>query len=290
MIERGEPPMKLVKIERGGSNAAGLLEGDAVRIVGDWRDGPADTAPFGWSRLSRKEIEGRAGRETVPLAAVKLAVPIDPLAKIFCVGMNYRDHVGEIKQDVATNPTIFTRSLDTLVPHGAPLIRPKVSEQFDFEGEIAVVIGREARHVREDDALAHVGGYTCFMDGSLRDYQKHSLTAGKNFARSGAMGPWIVSADEFGGDRFGVDPLLRTRLNGVEMQSARASQMIFSIPFAIAYISRWMVLRPGDVIATGTPGGVGSRRVPPLWMKAGDRIEVEVEGVGVLSNPVIDEA
>ena len=123
------------------------------------------------------------------------------------------------------------------------------------------------------------------MDGSVRDYQKHSLTAGKNFARSGAMGPWIVTANEF----KSVDPLLQTRLNGATVQSAHASQMIFDIPFVIAYISRWTELRPGDVIATGTPGGVGSRREPPLWMKAGDRVEVEVEGVGVLGNPVIDE-
>ena len=279
--------MKLVKFERGGKNAEGILGGDTVRIVGDWRDGPADAAPFSLSSRSKEEF---TGGEAVALSEVTLAVPIDPLAKIFCVGMNYRDHVGEIKQEVASNPTIFTRSLDTLSPHGAPVIRPRASEHFDFEGEIAIVIGREARHVSPEVALSHVGGYTCFMDGSVRDYQKHSLTAGKNFARSGAMGPWIVTADEFGAIGFaGVDPLLRTRLNGEQVQSAHASQMIFDIPFTIAYISRWMTLRPGDVIATGTPGGVGSRREPPLWMKAGDRIEVEVQGIGVLANPVADE-
>ena len=278
--------MKLVKVERGGATAEGILEGDGVRIIGDWRPGSADAAPFTLSRFPMTELRAIVASETVPLASVTLAVPIDPLAKIFCVGMNYRDHVGEIKLEVAANPTIFTRSLDTLVPHGAPVLRPKASEQFDFEGEIAIVIGREARHVSIEDALTYVGGYTCFMDGSVRDYQKHSLTAGKNFARSGAMGPWIVTADEFGDH----DPLLRTRLNGEQVQSAHASQMIFDIPFAISYISRMLTLRPGDVIATGTPGGVGSRREPPLWMKAGDRIEVEVEGIGILSNPVIDEA
>lgn len=277
--------MKLVKIERGGMNAEGILDGDEVRIVGGWRDGPADHAPFELSSLSPGNLAACQASETVSLASATLAVPIDPAAKIFCVGMNYRDHVGEIKQEVATNPTIFTRTLNTLSPHGAAVIRPRVSEQFDFEGEIAVVIGREARHVGREDALAHVGGYTCFMDGSVRDYQKHSLTAGKNFAHSGAMGPWIVTADEFGTG----DPLLRTRLNGEQVQSAHASLMIWDIPFVIEYISRWQVLRPGDVISTGTPGGVGSRREPPLWMKAGDRIEVEVEGIGTLSNPVIDE-
>ena len=278
--------MKLVKVERGGANAEGIVEGDGVRILGAWRQGPADAAPFTLSRLSMSDLNNVAAIETVPLASVTLAVPIDPLAKIFCVGMNYRDHVGEIKLEVANNPTIFTRSLDTLVPHGKPVMRPRASEHFDFEGEIAIVIGREARHVLLEDALAHVGGYTCFMDGSVRDYQKHSLTAGKNFARSGAMGPWIVTADEFGSG----DPMLRTRLNGQEVQSAHASQMIFDIPFVISYFSRLLTLRPGDVIATGTPGGVGSRREPPLWMKAGDRIEVEVEGIGTLSNPVIDES
>ena len=277
--------MKLVKVERNGASAEGILDGDDVRIVIPWRDGAADVAPFLLSLLSPGKLRMKATLETVPLASVTLAVPIDPLAKIFCVGMNYRDHVSEIKLEVSAYPTIFTRSLDTLVPHGAPVVRPKVSEHFDFEGEIAIVIGREARHVSAAEAMACVGGYTCFMDGSVRDYQKHSLTAGKNFRRSGSMGPWIVTADEFGT----VDPLLETRLNGEQVQSAHASQMIFDIPTVIEYISRWMVLRPGDVIATGTPGGVGSRREPPLWMKAGDRIEVAVEGIGTLGNPVIDE-
>ena len=278
--------MKLIKVERNGATAEGVLNGDEIRIVTPWRNCAADDAPFILSRLSPDELRQQVTIEIVPLVSVTLAVPIDPLAKIFCVGMNYHDHVIEIKQEVSANPTIFTRSLDTLAPHGAPVVRPKVSDNFDFEGEIAIVIGREARHVSAADAMTYVGGYTCFMDGSVRDYQKHSLTAGKNFRRSGSMGPWIVTAEEFAVD----DPLLRTRLNGEQVQSARASQMIFDIPTVIEYISRWMVLRPGDVIATGTPGGVGSRREPPLWMKAGDRIEVEVAGIGVLANPVIDES
>ena len=278
--------MKLVKIDRDGAIAEGVLEGTDVRIVSPWRQGGADLTPFDLSRLSLDKLRRLPTLETVALSSVMLAVPMDPLARIFCVGMNYRDHVGEIKQEVAAFPTIFTRGLDTLVAHGAPLERPRASDHFDFEGEIAIVIGREGRHIRAEDALGHVGGYACFMDGSLRDYQKHSLTAGKNFWHSGAMGPWIVTTDEFGAG----DPLLQTRLNGNQVQSARASQMIFDIPCVIEYISRWTVLRPGDVIATGTPGGVGSRREPPLWMKAGDRIEVEIEGIGTLSNPVIDEA
>ncbi len=221
----------------------------------------------------------------MPLAEVTLAPPVDPLAKIVCIGMNYRDHVGEIKLEVAENPTIFTRGIDTLVGHGGDIVRAKVSETFDFEGEIAVVIGRGGRHIAEADAMDHVGGYTCFMDGSIRAYQKHSITAGKNFWRTGAMGPWIVPADEFGVE----DPALLTRLNGEVVQSSHASLMIFDIHRCIAYVSQVMPLRPGDVIATGTPGGVGSRRTPPLWMKPGDTIEVEVEGVGTLANHVVDE-
>lgn len=280
--------MNIVKIEREGRVAEGFLEGDSVHVSGDWFTGAAQDAPFTLGALGAQDLARRRAQahEVVALSQVRLAPPLDPRAKILCVGMNYRDHVGEIRQEVAANPTIFTRYIDTLVGQDQPVIRPRVSETFDFEGEIAVMIGTGGRHIPEETALEHVSGYTCFMDGSVREYQRHSLTAGKNFWRSGAMGPWIVPAAAFAP----ADPLLETRLNGAQMQSARASQMIFGIAQAIAYCSRWTPLRPGDVIATGTPGGVGSRRQPPLWMKAGDRVEVAVEGIGVLTNPVIDEA
>ena len=285
--------MKIVKIERTGPTGAvqtaqGLLTGETVQVVGAWFDGPAERAPFTLSAASMNELKSfrAASTETVLLSAVRFAMPIDPLARILCVGMNYRDHVGEIKLEVAANPTIFTRSLDTLVPHGAEIVRPRVSNHFDFEGEIAIVIGRTTRHATLENALEHVAGYTILMDGSVRDYQKHSLTAGKNFRSSGAAGPWVVPAAAF----TVVDPKLETRLNGTVMQSSRASLMIWGIAAIIEYCSRWAELRPGDVIATGTPGGVGSRREPPLWMKPGDRLEVEVEGIGVLANTVIDEA
>ena len=280
--------MKIVKVERDGRTAEGFLEGEEVRIVGGWSDGPADRAPFALSQRLADRLEGLrdTASEVVPLAEVTLAPPADPSARIICIGMNYRDHVGEIKLDVSEHPVIFTRSLDTLVGHGGEVVRARVSETFDFEGEIAVVIGRGGRHIAAEDALDHVGGYTCFMDGSIRAYQKHSVTAGKNFWRSGAMGPWIVPAGAFAPQ----DPALATRLNGEVVQQSRASLMIFDIRHCIAYVSQIMPLRPGDVIATGTPGGVGSRRTPPLWMKPGDTIEVEVEGIGTLANRVIDEA
>ena len=285
--------MKIVKIERTGPGGAaqtaqGFLAGESVQVIGPWFDGPASRAPFTLSAAGMAELEvlRDASTESVPLSTVRLAVPIDPFARILCVGMNYRDHVGEIKQEVAANPTIFTRSLDSLMPHEGDIVRPRVSDHFDFEGEIAIVIGKTARHCTLATALDHVAGYTMLMDGSVRDYQKHSLTAGKNFHRSGAAGPWVVPAGAF----TPADPKLETRLNGRTMQSARASQMIWGIAAVIEYCSRWAELRPGDVIATGTPGGVGSRREPPLWMKPGNRIEVEVEGIGILANTVIDEA
>jgi 2-keto-4-pentenoate hydratase/2-oxohepta-3-ene-1,7-dioic acid hydratase in catechol pathway len=164
-------------------------------------------------------------------------------------------------------------------------VRPRVSETFDYEGEIAVVLGRGGRHITVESALAHVSGYCCFMDGSVREYQKHALATGKNFIQSGSMGPWIVTADEIGA----TDLKLETRLNGQTVQSAHLGDLIFGIAEIIAYCSRWTALKPGDVIATGTPGGVGSRRTPPLWMKPGDEIEVEVEKLGCLRNPVIAE-
>ena len=199
--------------------------------------------------------------------------------------MNYRDHLSEIAVEESSSPVIFMRTHDSIVAHDAPIVRPKASVTFDYEGEIAIVIGRDARHVAVEDAMDYVGGYSIFLDGSVREYQKHSITAGKNFWHTGAMGPWIVPAHEM----TVADPSLQTLLNGDEVQSAHASQMIFGIRECIAYCSRWTPLRPGDVIATGTPGGVGSRRTPPLWMRPGDRIKVAVEGIGTLSNPVIDE-
>ena len=279
--------MRLVKVERNGKAAAGSMMGDQVTILGSWHACPPDEAPFPVAKLSLGELQALESQseETLALSDVQLAVPFNPLSKIICVGMNYRDHTAEIKVDVAENPVLFTRSLDSLVAAEQAIERPKVSETFDFEGEIAIVIGAAGRHIRVEDALDHVFGYTCFMDGSVREYQRHSLTAGKNFRHSGGMGPWIVTSDEVGD----TDLSVATRLNGEQVQAANASDMIFGIREVIEYCSRWTELKPGDVIATGTPGGVGSRREPPLWMKPGDTIEVEISGVGILRHSVIAE-
>jgi 2-keto-4-pentenoate hydratase/2-oxohepta-3-ene-1,7-dioic acid hydratase in catechol pathway len=219
---------------------------------------------------------------------VRLLPPVVQPGKIFCIGVNYRKHVREMGRDLPEYPWVFTRSADSLVGHRDNMIRPAVSEQFDFEGELAIVIGKTAHRVGADAALDHVAGYCCLNDGSIRDFQRHSgqFTAGKNFWRSGAMGPWLVTADEVG------DPAalqLETRLNDQVMQSAATSDLIFDIPTLIEYCSTFARLEPGDVIASGTPGGVGAARKPPLWLKAGDTIEVTISGIGTLTNAVVDE-
>lgn len=214
--------------------------------------------------------------------------PIPSPSKIICVGVNYRPHVEEMGRGIPDKPVLFVRFPGSLAGHRQPLVRPRVSEQFDFEGEVAVVIGRRSRHVAPDDVAACIAGYSSFMDGSVRDWQRHTpqFTAGKNFEQSGAMGPHLVTSDEVG-------PLpalpLETRVNGELMQQATLADLIFDVPSLVAYISTFTELLPGDVIATGTPGGVGAARTPPRWLRAGDRVEISAGALGTLSNPVRDE-
>ncbi len=208
--------------------------------------------------------------------------------KILCVGINYRPHVEETGRDAPHRPVLFTRFPGSQVGHRQPLVRPSVSRKFDYEGELAVIIGRRGRHIAPEGALRHVAGYACFNDGSVRDYQRHSsqFTAGKNFARSGGFGPWLTTADEIG------DPArltLETRLNGAVMQSANVADLIFDVPALISYCSTFAELLPGDVIVSGTPGGVGYVRKPPVYLQPGDVVEVDIPGVGVLRNGVVDE-
>ena len=208
--------------------------------------------------------------------------------KVICVGLNYRDHAAEIGVGIPERPTLFVRYPDAQVGHLQPLLRPKVSHRFDYEGELAVIIGTNARHVARDKALEYVAGYSCFNDGTIRDWQGHSsqFTAGKNFLRSGAIGPWLTTADEI------ADPgrlALKTRVNDAIVQDGSTGDMVFDVPTLIEYITTFTELRPGDVIATGTPAGVGYRREPRLYLKAGDFVEIEVEGIGTLRNNVVDE-
>jgi acylpyruvate hydrolase len=224
----------------------------------------------------------------VNLSSVKLLPPLSHPEKIICVGLNYRDHSAESGFKQPDFPTLFGRFNSSLIGHGAPILRPPQSEQLDYEGELVAVIGKTARDISEADALDYVMGYSIFNDGSLRDYQFKApqWTPGKNFDDTGAFGPWLVTADEL---PPGCDGLkLETRLNGQVVQSASTSDMVFSVAKLVAIISSFLTLRPGDVIVTGTPSGVGMARKPQLWMKPGDVCEVEIEKIGVLSNPVSD--
>jgi 2-keto-4-pentenoate hydratase/2-oxohepta-3-ene-1,7-dioic acid hydratase in catechol pathway len=220
------------------------------------------------------------------LADIEFLPAIPDPELIACAGINYRSHASETGREVPKQPSMFIRRANTLVGHDGEMIRPNVSTHFDFEGELAVVIGRGGRHIAAERALDHLAGYTCFVDGSVRDYQKFSVTSGKNFPGTGPLGPWIVTRDEI------PDPtnlILTTRLNGTEMQRSGTDLLIYAIPQIIAFCSDFTPLSPGDVIATGTPEGVGHRRTPPVWMKSGDVLEVEITGIGTLRSWIVDE-
>ena len=235
-------------------------------------------------------LEADAGAGSgIALDTVQMLPPIPNPEKIICVGLNYRTHIRESGREAPTHPLLFTRFPATLVGHGEAMLRPSISEQFDFEGELAVVIGRTARRVAAVDAFQYIAGYSCMNEGSIRDFQRHTIqfTAGKNFWRSGSFGPWLVTADEI------ADPeqlRLVTRLNGAVMQDAMTSDLLFGIAALIEYLSAILPLEPGDVIATGTTGGVGAARTPPVWMKPGDLVEVEISGIGILANPIGQDA
>jgi 2-keto-4-pentenoate hydratase/2-oxohepta-3-ene-1,7-dioic acid hydratase in catechol pathway len=205
--------------------------------------------------------------------------------KIVCVGLNYQEHVVETGRDNTEQPAIFLRLPESQVGHQQPILRPRESKNLDYEAEIAVIIGKAGRRIPQAKAWEHIAGYSCYNDGSVRDWQRHTIqwTAGKNFARTGGFGPWMVTAEEI---PPGATMTLSCRLNGERMQHATTEQMIFKIPKIIEYVSTWTALAPGDVLVTGTPGGVGARRTPPIWMKPGDKVEVEIDKVGILENTI----
>ena len=209
--------------------------------------------------------------------------------KILCIGLNYATHVAETGREQKEHPAVFTRWADTLVADGEPLVRPPETTRFDYEGELAVVIGKGGRRIGRDQAMEHVAGYAVFQDGSVRDWQRHNIqfTPGKNFPATGGFGPALVTPDEIADL---ASQRVQTRLNGELVQDQPISDLIWDIPFLIAYCSTFTPLAPGDVIATGTPGGVGDKRTPPLYMKGGDRVEVSIGVIGTLTNPVVDEA
>ena len=244
--------------------------------------------------LIAKKLQGAAAeaakssKATLKFEQLTLLPVIPNPDKILCVGLNYKDHLAESGRASTELPAIFLRVPASQVAHRQAILRPPESERLDYECEIAVIIGQEGRRITEADAWGYVAGYSCYNDGSIRDWQNHTTqwTAGKNYFRTGGFGPWMVTADEIKpGQRLNVS----TRLNGVELQNSHTDLMIHSIPKLIAYISTFTPLLPGDVIVTGTPGGVGNKRTPQLFMKPGDVVEIEVDAVGVLRNTIQDE-
>jgi acylpyruvate hydrolase len=287
--------MKLMMFEKSGGPTLGLVEGDSVMdLAAADASLPKDLASLiadGPSALAGvKAAAGKAPASAkLPLKSVKAALPIARPPKFICVGLNYALHAKEGGHPIPTYPSFFMRVPTSLNAAGTPVVRPKVSIQLDYECELTIVIGKGGRHIPEAKALDHVFGYTLFNDVSVRDFQRKTTqwTAGKNFDATGPLGPWIVTADELPPGASGLR--ICTRVNGETMQDSNTSDMIFSTANVVATLSEFMTLEPGDLIATGTPSGVAHARKPPAWMKAGDTVEVEVEGIGVLSNPIVDE-
>jgi len=279
--------MKLISFVTHGVSSYGVLEGAEVVDLGAVLRGrfPSLKALLG------EDVAGIVHTTEAPrlaLAVVELLPPVPDPGKILCIGKNYEEHRVETGAEKLPYPTIFTRFADTLVADGQEAWAPRVSTEIDFEGELAVVIGHGGRHIAAEDAFSHVAGYACFNDISVRDWQRHTtqFTPGKNFPRTGGFGPWIVTADEIPAPQA-LD--LATYLNGDEVQHANTAEMIFGIRELIQYCSSFTHLSPGDVIATGTPGGVGAKRKPQLFMKAGDVVEIEIALVGRLRNTIACE-
>ncbi|HWI79340.1 MAG TPA: fumarylacetoacetate hydrolase family protein [Ramlibacter sp.] len=239
-----------------------------------------------WNALAAK---ARSSGARVAIASAKFLPPVPEPRKIICLGLNYADHAAEGGHARPEYPSFFLRVATSLVGHGQGLVRPRVSDKLDYEAELVLVVSKRARHLTAANALDAVAGYSCFNDGSLRDYQRKTgqWTIGKNFDATGAFGPWFVPAADLPPGAAGLK--IESRLNGQVMQSDNTRNMLFPVVETLCLASEAMTLEPGDLIVMGTPSGVGYARKPPVWMKAGDRIEIEIEGIGVLSNPVVDE-
>jgi 2-keto-4-pentenoate hydratase/2-oxohepta-3-ene-1,7-dioic acid hydratase in catechol pathway len=282
--------MKLASFRKDGKDSWGIADEQSVSDIGAVvRSKAADlrsALAFGVNKLVD---EAYATAKQYRLSEIDWLPVIPNPGKILCVGLNYDSHRRETGRDVQRYPTIFIRVADSQIGHLASLERPLASKDFDYEGELAVVIGKAGRHIARGSAMEHVAGFSCYNDATVRDWQRHTsqFTPGKNFPGTGAFGPWLITPDEV--SNLG-EQTLTTRLNGKVVQEAQLKDMIFSIEQVIEYCSEFVRLEIGDVISTGTPGGVGFKREPPLSLKQGDTIEVEITGIGRLSNCVKDEA
>ncbi|NQW01606.1 MAG: fumarylacetoacetate hydrolase family protein [Rhodospirillales bacterium] len=287
--------MRLVSFQGTSGPAIGVRDGDQIidlsRAAPDLPTDMIGLLNAGDAGLAKaKAAAAGAGDDCkVKMSSVKLLPPIPRPGKIICIGRNYAAHAAEGGADTPTYPEVFYRGPTTLIAHGDPIIRPKCSDKLDYEAELVVVIGKTAKHVAEADAGAVIAGYSLFNEGTLRDYQRKSSqwTVGKNFDNTGPFGPEIVTADEVPEGARGLR--IQSRLNGQIMQDANTDDLVFTIPNLIYRLTECMTLEPGDIIVSGTPAGVGYARTPPVFMKPGDIIEVEVEGIGILSNPIEDE-
>ncbi len=284
--------MRWLRYDAADGPRIGLLQSERVHdltaLHPDLRDG---LAWLGLSAAVRADLQARALRAPgVPLAGLALLTPLARPGKLICLGLNYADHAAEGGHQAPEYPAFFMRGATSLLAPGAPLLRPHCSDKLDFEAELAVIIGSPARQRTLDDALACVGGYSIFNDGTLRDYQRKASqwTIGKNFDATGPFGPWVVSPDELPPGASGLR--IQSRLNGQVMQDSNTRLMITTVAQAIVLLSECLTLEVGDVIAMGTPAGVGYARKPPVFMKAGDRIEIDIEQIGVLANPIADAA
>lgn len=283
--------MKLITFVYQGKQSYGVVLNDAIIDIGQHFGDRAPDLRAALTKSLLPEIASIASRTQPNIALSEVALlPVVPNPeKIFCIGLNYDDHRREAERAETRYPTVFTRFPDSQIGHQSPILRPLVSQQLDYEGELAVIVGKRGRAIETHRALEYVAGYACYNDATVRDWQNHThqWTPGKNFPATGGFGPWMVTADEIeDGSSFSII----TRLNGQEMQQATTDMLIFPISELISYISTFTPLSPGDVICTGTPGGVGFKRKPAVFLKAGDIVEIEISRLGTLRNPVTDES
>ncbi len=282
--------MKLASYRSGSLDGYGIVTGqgvvDLTRRLGTKY--PDLRALLAAGALPEAQQAGAGAAPDYQITDLHLLPVITNPDKIICVGLNYEEHRVESGRDKTDNPVLFVRFANSQIGANQPMLRPRESTHFDYEAEIAVIIGKGGRRISEQDSWSHIAGYSCYNDGSIRDWQRHTsqFTAGKNFPGTGAFGPWMVTADEIPPDTVMT---LSGRLNGREVQRATSEQMIFKIPALIRYISAFTELLAGDVIVSGTPGGVGAKRTPPLWMKPGDTVEIEIDKVGVLRNTIAED-
>ena len=283
--------MRLATFEHRGRTSYGVVQGDAIVDLGTRLSAaPSLGALIANGLLDQARSIAAQERGGIPLGEVVLERPVPAPGKILCVGINYLDRNAEYKDgsDQPKNPSVFPRFAQSFVAHGKPLIRPPETKQFDYEGEIVIVVGKAGRRIAREQAMGHVFGYTIANEGTVREWTRHgkfNVTQGKNFDRSGSIGPWIVTADAMPDGPMRVI----TRVNGEERQNDTSDRLLFPFDFLVSYLSTFTTLEPGDLILTGTPNGAGARFDPPKWLVAGDVIEVEVPGIGVLSNAVRNE-